>query len=113
MTHHGGTSRVSLNQATVDEIKVNGGDLVIEGDQAITTLTVTGGTVAASSTGTISSVDQDGGIVDYAQGNGIRTVTTHQLYAGATVRLNPDAVTITDLSEPQDSAVISVSRLNV
>ena len=108
-TQHAGNNRLHIAQATLTQALVNGGSLEIDGDQAITTLRVTGGDVQPNATGTIATVTHEGGTVDYSQSDEARAVTTHQLYKGATVKTNDDAVTIANMLEPDGLSTISVS----
>ncbi len=111
ITHHGGDSRVNLGAAALTKALVHGGDLRINGDQAITTLEVTGGRCESNTTGTITTCEHKGGTVDYSVGREARTVTTHQLHDGAELLTNDDIVTITNLLEPDGPSRISVSSI--
>ena len=109
ITQHEGSSVVNIGAATLTKLLVHGGTITVNGDQAITTIEVTGGAVICNTTGTITTVTHQGGEIDYTQSPAARTVTTHQLYRGATVRTDDDVVTITNLLEPDGPSVISVS----
>jgi hypothetical protein len=109
ITHHEGASRANISAATITSITVHGGSLVINGDQIVTTLEVTGGRAESNITGTMATCTHKGGIVDFSVGKEARTVTTHQLYRGARLRTNDDIVTITNLLEPDGPSEISVS----
>ena len=108
-TQHGGNNRVNLGAATLTLGLVHGGSLSLDGDQAVTTLRVTGGEVDSNTTGTISTVTHEGGLVDYTRSAESRTVTNHQLFRGATLRTDDDVVTITNLLEPDGPSTISVA----
>lgn len=108
-TQHGGNNHITLGGATLTQALVHGGALNIDGDQAITTLKVTGGEVICNTTGTVTTSTHEGGIIDYSVSGEARTVTTHQLFRGATLRTDDDVVTITNLLEPDGPSTISVS----
>jgi Rieske Fe-S protein len=109
ITVHEGSSRANLRAATLTKALVHGGNLVLDGDQAVTTLEVTGGRAESNTTGTITTCTHKGGTVDYSVGGEARIVTTHQLYRGATLKTNDDVVTITNLLEPDGPSTIVVS----
>lgn len=108
-TQHAGASHLSLKTATVTKIQTLGGEVTVDGDQAVTTLHTKGGRTIFSATGTVTTVTHEGGEIDYSQGKEARTVTTHQLYRGAVLMTDDDVVTITNLLEPDGNATITVS----
>jgi hypothetical protein len=108
-TQHGGNNHINLGAATLTQALVHGGTLVIDGDQAVTTLKVTGGTAVSNTTGTITTATHEGGTIDYSVSGEARTVSTHQLFRDATLKTDDDVVTITNLLEPDGPSTISVS----
>ena len=109
IAQHGGQLQLVLDTSAATTIEVFSGRLMIEGSFGITTLTVEGGEVHSSTTGTITTVNHNGGTIDYTLSDEARTVTTHNLDRGAILKTNPDAVTITNLNEPSGPSTLSVS----
>ncbi len=101
-----GGENILRSAAAVTGITVNGGLLSIEGsDYTITALTVKGGTAYPNSTPTggnaITTVTIDGGTVDATRSRAARTWGTVTLgVPGSTLRADDDVVTITTLNEP-------------
>lgn len=106
---YGGTNRLDIGVATLTLAFVAGGQLTIDGDQAIATLKTIGGETICNTTGTVTTATHDGGTINYARSSEARTVTTHQLFRGATLITDDDYVTITNLLEPDGPSTISVS----
>jgi len=109
LTASAGTVAADLGAATVTKALVHGGDVNLAGDQVITTLQVTGGRVVTNITGTIGTLEAEGGTVDMSQSAEPRTVTALNLHRGCTVIGDDDVVTVTTLSEPDGPYTISVS----
>lgn len=111
-TQNGGNNQININVATLTLALVRGGSLVIDGDQAITDLQISGsGRVVSNTTGTITDVTHvnSGGFVDYTKSGETRTITNHQLAPGATFAPNGGVANITNLLEPDGPSTISVA----
>lgn len=91
---YAGDHRVRCAATTVT---VYGGQVASEEIGAITTVNVNGGTFVGNSVGTITTLNARGGTSDFLQSAAARTVTTLNLYRGASVRVNDEALTITNL----------------
>ena len=87
----GGLVELGVNAGVVT---VAGGALIHKAG-TITTLNMRGGTAILKSTGTITTLNAQSGSVDYSQDGLSKTVTTLNAY-GASIRLDPNAVTVTN-----------------
>lgn len=88
-----GTANLSCAATTVN---VNGGTLYTYGSGAITTVNVNG-TADLRSTGTITTLNiMDGGSVTLLNDNLAKTITTINLYKGASLSYDPAIVTVTN-----------------
>jgi len=85
-----------ISQCAMTTATTGGGTLKTEGSGAITTMNVKGGTVTSNSTGTITTVNATGGTTDFTKSVAARTVTTLKIEAGATLKYDPNDLTITN-----------------
>lgn len=92
-----------LAAATVTTVTVDGGTLTTEGDYTITTMNMNNGTVYANHIKTsgnhITTLNANGGQVDFSRSGEARTVATVNLSVGVALSGN-DSLTITTLNEP-------------
>lgn len=89
---HSGKARVRCNGTTLD---VFSGELTTEEAAALTTLNLYGGTVIHNATGTLGTANLRGGLLDLLKSDALRTITNLNLYRGAQLRHNKEAVTVT------------------
>lgn len=108
-TQHTGTARISLGASTLTQALVHGGDAILDGDQIITTLKITGGRVESNTTGTIATVTHDAGTLDLTRSSEARTVTTYTPRRGATLIQDDDVITITNFNRPDGPSAIAYS----
>ena len=113
-TQQGGNNEVRAAATVTGTVTVLDGNLTIEGDQRIDQLDVYGGTVrphnAPAAGAAVATINNYGGTVDGVGSRATRTWTTaNMLRAGATLRADPDVVTITNLNEPTDSGTYALT----
>ncbi|MDZ7809209.1 MAG: hypothetical protein U5L11_02520 [Arhodomonas sp.] len=104
-----GTLRANLGAATLTQALIHDGTVTLDGDQVITTLQQTGGRTVCNVTGTIGTVELEGGTLDLSQSAEARTLTTVNLHRGATLIGDDDVVTINTLNEPDGPYTLAVS----
>jgi len=97
-------------------VLVENGSLTIEGSEYnIATLTQNGGSVIENHTDSggaiITTLNLNGGTFDATQINDARTITTVNLEAPATLRIDPDTVTITTRNLPADQFQLVASSI--
>lgn len=81
------------------------GTLRTEGEGAIGTLNVKGGTCTSNSTGTITAANVTGkGSLDLTRSDEPRTITTLKIGAGAKAKLDPSVVTLTNKVQSVETA---------
>jgi len=109
---NGGTNFLNL-AATITTVEVAGGSLATEGDYAVATGTINGGTWNANHIKTIgiaiTTLNVDGGFMDSTNSSEARTWATVNLGLGGRLKTDPNNLTITTLNEPTDPFTISVS----
>lgn len=76
---------------------------------AITTTETYGGTLVSNSIGTITTNKCYGGTVDFTQSAAVRTVTSTEIYSGATLRIDPSIVTMTNKPQLMEPMTLSTS----
>jgi len=76
---------------------------------AITTTETYGGTLVSNSIGTITTNKCYGGTVDFTQSAAVRTVTSTEIYSGATLRIDPSVVTMTNKPQLMEPMTLSTS----
>ncbi len=105
---HAGTGNIRCG-ASVTTVLIYAGKLATEETAPIGTLNHKGGTVIASSTGTVTTYNLYGGILDLQQSGAARTISTLNKYRGNyQILRNKEAVTITT-ETAQDTYVETVS----
>lgn len=98
----GGTGSVlQLGAATVTSIELYSGRLQIEGDQIVTTLDVHGGDCHHAAGANVTTANARGGNL-FFEGDEARTVSTLNLYRGATVQYDDGTVTVSALTLVDD-----------
>jgi hypothetical protein len=98
------------SEATIIDADVSGGTLTLLLAAAATKVNVNGGAFVHNSTGTVIDVNMHGGSADWTQSGVPRTITNLTIYKGfSTMRMNPQAVTITNDVVVADSVIISVT----
>lgn len=85
------------------------GKLTIEGTGTITTLQNEGATVYPNSTGTITTANFYGGTTDFTRSTRARTVTTPKIRPGATVKWDPDVVTMTNKMNADEPVTLAAA----
>jgi hypothetical protein len=111
-----GTCNLKAGATTV---KQDGGTLNTSGSGAITTLTMTAGTANLASTGTITTLEVlSGGVADFTGSSQARTVTTVKLHKGATLKYDPEVVTVTNPIQvldgtPGDVTILTPPVVNI
>lgn len=113
LSQQGGVNQVRA-AAGVTSITVLGGELDIEGDQAVTTLNVHGGTVrpnnVPSAGSAVTTINLYNGTVDGTASREARTWGTVNLKAeGATLVQDPDVITVSTVNLPTDSGAWTVT----
>lgn len=102
LTMSGG--KVELNCAATTVTVATGSELTTYGSGAITTMNVQG-TAYLNSTGTITTLNvYSGGVVDFTRDRSARTVSTINLYPGASIKYH-GGITLTTRNLPGDGSV--------
>lgn len=100
-----------LLMAAATTITQTGGTVTTERAGAVTTVTVSGNAVfVGNSTGTITTLNANGGTVDLLRSASARTVTTLNMLAGASLRYDPSVVTVTSKIVPSGRVVLTASE---
>ncbi len=100
-----------LLNAACTTLTQKGGQTTTDGTGAITTMTNYDGTIYPCSTGTIGTLEARGGTIDFTRSTKARTVTTPQIWGGATIVWDKDIVTMTNDPDPQESVRMTCERL--
>jgi len=110
IVNHGGAAHVNLGTATCTLVETTGGTTIVDGDQAVTTVKPSGGRTLLHTTGTVTNLTYEGpGECDLTGSGAARTVSTVTPVPGATLRLDPDVVTVTTYAEPDFAFTVSWS----
>ncbi len=100
-----------LRSALTTALTIESGTLKTEGSGAIPTMVVNGGTATLNSSGTVGGtggVTVNGGIVDFTKSAVARTATNVKPNPGATVKYDPDVLTIT-FASPDKPVTLTAS----
>lgn len=110
-TQEGGVN-VLQAAATVTSVDAHGGEVSLEGEYLVTTLTNDDATVRANNVpaagAAVTTATLNGGTTDASQNAQARTWTTVNLAVGADL-IRTDALTITNLNLPDERATLSVA----
>lgn len=96
VTKTGGKATIQCAVSTL--LENHYGDLAIEGAGAIATLRVEGGNVRSNTSGTITTLDANGGLTDLTQSAVARNVTTLNRRGSGVVKYDPSVVTVGTLN---------------
>ena len=105
---YGGSATVLCNMTNAN---LYGATLTTGEQGTITTLTIERGVCVANSTGTITTANINGGEVDLSRSGSARTITTVNMNPGGGISYDPDAVTLSTISEADAPIRITTSDL--
>lgn len=91
-----GSAQVTI-EAAVDDVRVSGGQLTINGSGAVSDIFCDGGLVISNTSGTVAKITADGqGRVDLTKSGVSRTVTDMTRSGSGIIDYNPNVVTLTN-----------------
>jgi len=105
---YAGSAVISTNLTTA---KLFGATLTTGEQAAITTLTIEAGVCVSNASGTITTATVNGGTLDLSQAGISRTITTLNLNPGGGINYDPDAVTLSTISEADAPITITTSGI--
>ena len=102
------TGGTALLQCAATNVENHAGELTIEGTGAVALLTVYGGTCIPNSTGLLSRANCYGGLTDWTRSSRPRVVTDLYTRHGASYKLDPDVLTVTNPEHHEEPSTISI-----
>ena len=113
-TQFGGTAIIDA-ASTLTLVKATGGDLEIDGDFTITTMTNDGSTVVdnhkKTSGNSVTTLNNTSGSYDLNSSNDARTIATLNQGRAATLLIDPNVVTVTTFNNPGDPYQVETQRI--
>ena len=99
-----------VSQSGCTTATIEAGTLRTEGTGTITTLNSNGGEATLNSSGTITTLNiNDGGTIDFTKSSVDRTVTNIKLNPGGTLKHDPADSTFTNWTEPDDPIILTAT----
>lgn len=96
--------KLHIQNNSINVLYQSGGEVTTGGAGTVTTWELYDGVAYPQSSGTITTLNQYGGDIDFSRNLIARTVTNWNMFAGSTGIYNQDVVTLTNQIDPGDSA---------